>query len=59
MRLQTGSAPTRQTTISIEWDSHTDADEAVQGTIDSMADELHRRLWPLGVNPTVTVETKP
>ena len=31
-------------------------EHAVQATIDALADELHRRLWPLGINPTVTVE---
>lgn len=56
MRLQTGSSPTRRALIAIEYEHHPDSDHAVQATIDALADELHRRLWPLGINPTVTVE---
>lgn len=56
MRIPTGPAPTRQARITVDFESYDDADTAVRATIDHLVDELHQALWPLGVNPTITVE---
>jgi len=53
MRVQTGSHPLHQTTVTITWE-HTDT-KAVEATIDHLVDDLHQQLWPLGVNPTIHV----